>query len=99
MNTTLRENIDWVGCVDWTVRDFHSYNTDRGATYNAYLIRDEKTAFFFSRIPQGTHKITYLLRAEVPGTFNALPTSGYAMYVPDIRATSDEMRIQIADKE
>ena len=44
MNTTLRENIDWVGCVDWTVRDFHGYNTDRGATYNAYLIRDEKTA-------------------------------------------------------
>ncbi|MCK4627092.1 MAG: FprA family A-type flavoprotein [Phycisphaerae bacterium] len=44
MNTTLCENIDWVGYVDWTVRDFHGYNTDRGATYNAYLIRDEKTA-------------------------------------------------------
>jgi len=44
MDTALRKNIDWVGCVDWTVRDFHGYNTDRGATYNAYLIRDEKTA-------------------------------------------------------
>ncbi len=44
MDTTLRENIDWVGYVDWTVRDFHSYDTRRGATYNAYLIRDEKTA-------------------------------------------------------
>ena len=44
MNTTLRENIDWVGYVDWNVRDFHGYNTDRGATYNAYLVRDEKTA-------------------------------------------------------
>ncbi|MBU0716965.1 MAG: FprA family A-type flavoprotein [Planctomycetes bacterium] len=44
MNTTLCENIDWVGYVDWTVRDFHGYNTDRGATYNAYLVRDEKTA-------------------------------------------------------
>ncbi len=44
MNTTLRENIDWVGCVDWTVRDFHGYNTHRGATYNSYLVRDEKTA-------------------------------------------------------
>jgi len=44
MNTTLCENIDWVGYVDWTVRDFHSYNTRRGATYNAYLVRDEKTA-------------------------------------------------------
>ncbi len=44
MNNTLRENIDWVGVVDWNVRDFHSYDTHRGATYNAYLVRDEKTA-------------------------------------------------------
>jgi flavorubredoxin len=44
MNITLRENIDWVGYVDWTIRDFHSYDTERGATYNAYLVRDEKTA-------------------------------------------------------
>jgi flavorubredoxin len=44
MSTTLRENIDWVGYVDWDVRDFHGYSTDRGATYNAYLIRDEQTA-------------------------------------------------------
>jgi len=44
MNATLRDNIDWVGHVDWTIRDFHSYETERGATYNAYLVRDEKTA-------------------------------------------------------
>jgi uncharacterized protein YfaS (alpha-2-macroglobulin family) len=62
-------------------------------------VRDERTAFFVSRLRQGTHKLTYLLRAEIPGTFNALPTSGYAMYVPDIRALSDEMRLKIADKE
>jgi flavorubredoxin len=41
---TLRENIHWVGAVDWAIRDFHSYDTERGATYNAYLVRDEKTA-------------------------------------------------------
>ncbi len=44
MNRTLRENIDWVGHVDWTVRDFHGYDTARGATYNAYLVRDDQTA-------------------------------------------------------
>lgn len=44
MDTTLRDNIDWVGYVDWTVRDFHGYSTERGTTYNAYLVRDEKTA-------------------------------------------------------
>lgn len=41
--TELCKNIDWVGAVDWNVRDFHSFDTQRGATYNAYLIRDEKT--------------------------------------------------------
>jgi anaerobic nitric oxide reductase flavorubredoxin len=30
--------------VDWNIRDFHGYTTKRGSTYNAYLIRDEKTA-------------------------------------------------------
>lgn len=44
MSTELKPNIDWVGHVDWSIRDFHSYETPRGATYNSYLIRDGKTA-------------------------------------------------------
>lgn len=40
--TQLAENIHWVGAIDWGVRDFHGYSTDRGTTYNAYLIIDEK---------------------------------------------------------
>lgn len=40
---TLAEGINWVGVVDWNLRDFHGYVTHRGATYNAYLIQDEKT--------------------------------------------------------
>ncbi len=44
MSTELVKNIDWVGYVDWSVRDFHSFDTARGATYNSYLIRDDKTA-------------------------------------------------------
>ena len=35
-----------VGAVDWNVRNFHghTYATQRGSTYNAYLIIDEKIA-------------------------------------------------------
>ncbi|MEM3050604.1 MAG: FprA family A-type flavoprotein [Candidatus Bathyarchaeia archaeon] len=43
-SVVLAEGIDWVGVVDWNIRDFHGYVTRRGTTYNAYLIRDEKTA-------------------------------------------------------
>ncbi len=38
----IRENIYWVGGVDWDLRNFHGYLTQRGSTYNAYLIIDEK---------------------------------------------------------
>ena len=44
MNTTLTDNVFWVGYIDWAVRDFHGYKTGRGSTYNAYLVVDEKTA-------------------------------------------------------
>jgi flavorubredoxin len=42
MDIKLREDIFWVGYVDWAVRDFHGYMTDKGSSYNAYLICDEK---------------------------------------------------------
>ena len=38
----LAENVYWVGAVDWITRDFHGYSTERGTTYNAFLIIDEK---------------------------------------------------------
>ena len=47
MNNTLKavqisNNIYWVGAIDWSMRNFHGYETSRGTTYNAYLILDEK---------------------------------------------------------
>ena len=44
MDTKLAEGVHWIGVIDWTVRDFHGYRTERGSTYNAYLVQDEKTA-------------------------------------------------------
>ncbi len=40
--TKLKENIYWVGAIDWNVRNFHGYRTGRGTSYGAYLIMDEK---------------------------------------------------------
>ncbi|MBD3237725.1 MAG: FprA family A-type flavoprotein [Candidatus Eisenbacteria bacterium] len=34
----VSEHVYWVGAIDWRVRDFHGYSTERGSTYNAYLI-------------------------------------------------------------
>lgn len=38
----LNDHVYWVGAVDWTLRDFHGYATDRGTTYNAYLVMADK---------------------------------------------------------
>jgi len=38
----LKKGIYWVGAIDWNLRNFHGYLTQRGSTYNAYLIIDEK---------------------------------------------------------
>ena len=39
----IKPGIYWVGGIDWDLRNFHGYITQRGSTYNAYLIVDEKT--------------------------------------------------------
>jgi flavorubredoxin len=40
----LKPGVYWVGAIDWNIRNFHGYLTQRGTTYNAYLIVDEKIA-------------------------------------------------------
>ncbi|MBN2683213.1 MAG: FprA family A-type flavoprotein [Bacteroidales bacterium] len=38
----IEKGVYWVGAIDWDLRNFHGYLTQRGSTYNAYLIVDEK---------------------------------------------------------
>lgn len=42
----LMDGVYWVGVKDWGLTHFHGHelSTHRGSTYNAYLIRDRKTA-------------------------------------------------------
>jgi flavorubredoxin len=37
----IKEDIFWVGYIDWNLRNFHGYSTPFGSTYNAYLILDD----------------------------------------------------------
>jgi len=37
----IKPGIYWVGGIDWDLRNFHGYLTQRGSTYNSYLIIDE----------------------------------------------------------
>ena len=44
MNRAIVDGVHWVGFVDWNIRDFHGYVTDRGSTYNSYLVLDREIA-------------------------------------------------------
>lgn len=45
MKKLVKNNVSWVGKVDWELEKFHGeeYSTHKGSTYNAYLIEEEKT--------------------------------------------------------
>jgi flavorubredoxin len=46
MSFRVKNNIHWVGKIDWELRSFHGneYSTHRGSSYNSYLIKEEKSA-------------------------------------------------------
>ena len=58
--------------------------------------RDQKAAFFVDKLKQGRHRITYELRAEVPGVFHGMPNQTHAMYVPEIKANGHVYHIMRA---
>ena len=38
----ITDKVWWVGALDWNLRDFHGYTTNRGTTYNAYLVMGDE---------------------------------------------------------
>ena len=42
----VKDGIHWVCAVDWNIRDFHGYSTEKGTTYNAFLVLDDKITLF-----------------------------------------------------
>jgi len=69
-----------------------------GNDMGAYVeFRDERVAFFVRWLARGKHSVSYRMRAEIPGKFSALPTRAAAMYAPELRANSDEIKLRVED--
>lgn len=45
MAKRITDNVTWVGKTDWELKKFHGdeYTTNKGSSYNSYLVQDEKT--------------------------------------------------------
>lgn len=61
----LREGIYWVGATDWSVRNFHGYSTERGSTYNAYLLVSDKIALIDTVKPGFSEEMLSRIRSVV----------------------------------
>lgn len=59
--------------------------------------RDNRVAFFVRQLARGRHSVRYRMRAEIPGRFSALPTQATAMYAPELRGNSDEIKLKVVD--
>jgi alpha-2-macroglobulin len=57
--------------------------------------RDQTVDFFIRALPRGTHTLRYQLRAEAPGTYKALPAEASAMYAPELRGNSEDIKLTI----
>lgn len=64
--------------------------------YDGRELRDERIDFYFSYLGERV-SFTYLMRAETPGEFAALPTQAWLMYEPEIRGTSNDARLFVGD--
>ena len=71
-----------------------------GNAIGAYVeFRDERVAMFVRWLARGRHSAAYRMRAEIPGKVSALPTKAWAMYAPELRGNSDEIRLRVEDRE
>jgi alpha-2-macroglobulin len=69
-----------------------------GNALGAYMeFRDNRVVMFKRQLARGKHSVAYRMRAEIPGRFSALPTRAWAMYAPELKANSDEIKLQVED--
>lgn len=71
-----------------------------GNAMGAYVeFRDERVLFYARTLARGERTVRYRLKAETPGKFSALPTQIRAMYAPELRGNSDEIKVVVEEAE
>lgn len=96
-----KNDYEYLVFEDMKPAGFEAVEVQSGYTGNemgAYVeFRDERVVFFAGALARGKHSVSYRMRAEIPGKFSALPTRAHAMYAPELRANSDELKISVED--
>ncbi|MBN2510594.1 MAG: anaerobic nitric oxide reductase flavorubredoxin [Spirochaetales bacterium] len=68
MKKQIKNNVSWVGKVDWELQRFHGdeYSTHKGSTYNSYLIQEEKTVLIDTVWAPFADEFVQNLASEIP---------------------------------
>lgn len=64
--------------------------------YDGREFRDQRAEFYFSYLDQPI-TFSYVLRAETPGRFSALPTVAWLMYEPEVRGVGTERVVRVGE--
>ncbi len=100
---TAGNNYEYIVLEDRKPSGFEPLELRSGSRYGNGVcsnmeLRDEKVVFFVTWLQKGRHEISYRMRAEVPGTINAMPGRAEAMYAPRLGGISDSWRVVVADE-
>ncbi|MFA6450528.1 MAG: hypothetical protein WCX65_13735, partial [bacterium] len=78
---------------------FSEYKDSNSNWYSNMEIRDEKVAFFCSYFYWPKMTTSYIMRAEMTGTFHVMPAEAGLMYYPKVIGNSDEIIIKVSNGE
>jgi uncharacterized protein YfaS (alpha-2-macroglobulin family) len=96
-----KNDYEYIVFEDMKPAGFEPVDLRSGYTGNdlgAYMeFRDNRVVMFVRALARGKHSVAYRMRAETPGTFSALPTRAWAMYAPELKANSDEIKLGVED--
>lgn len=60
-------------------------------------VRDEKVAFFAREIEAQPYEFSYIMRAQIPGSYGIMPAVGMLMYYPEVRGNSNAIAMKITE--
>ncbi len=81
---------DYQHTYNWGMRPWTWFYADRE-------YRDDKVSFFVTNVRKSMD-FSYMMRAEIPGDYNVMPSRGYLMYYPEVGGNSGMIKIKVKDK-
>ena len=102
LTVNSKNDYEYLQFEDFKPAGFEAVNVRSGYTQSglrAYTeFRDDRVNFFVQNLARGNHSVSYRLRAETPGRFSALPARIAAMYAPELKGNSDEIKLKVVDR-